>query len=132
MLAAIKAANRHRHAPLAAAVPWCSDADDDGHAAWEETVAARDCDPALVVELRSDLEHLRDYCARNLSPLEREVLDQHSAGHGLTAIASAVGRQVKAVDNALQRTRRKLDVYRAAGRRGRLTARRTGTGKVLY
>lgn len=45
---------------------------------------------------------------RELSPFEREVLGQYLEGLSYAEIARATGRPSKAVDNAVQRIRRKL------------------------
>jgi RNA polymerase sporulation-specific sigma factor len=51
--------------------------------------------------------------AANLSDLEVEVLTRYVAGASYETIAEEVGRHVKAVDNALQRIKRKLSQHLA-------------------
>ena len=114
MISAIKAASRHKHATLTRAVPLSAPADDDETMTVGDRVQSNDLDPADQVLCWVDLEQLRDYCAQHLSALEREVLSRYSRGDCYAEIAEAVGRHVKAVDNALQRTKRKLELYTRA------------------
>ena len=51
--------------------------------------------------------------AANLSELEVEVLTRYVNGASYEVIAEDVGRHVKAVDNALQRVKRKLTIHLA-------------------
>ncbi len=111
---AVRAAARHKHSTLTWAVPLDVPTDDVDQQLGDRLVAPG-ADPADHVVSRDDLRALRSFCAENLSALEREVLALHSQGEGHAAIAAAVGRHRKAVDNALQRTRRKLEEYARGG-----------------
>lgn len=111
MISAIKSASRHKHATLTRAVPLSALVDDDEYLTVADRVMSPDADPADQVMCWVDLEQLRDYCAEHLSALEQEVLSRYSRGDCYADIAEAVGRHVKAVDNALQRTKRKLELY---------------------
>ena len=48
---------------------------------------------------------------RILSPLEQEVVNLYLEGKSYIEIAQHLNRQVKSVDNALQRVKRKLEQY---------------------
>ncbi len=97
---AIRSANRDKHLPLNASLSWESEAAVPAMpapASPEEMVIARE-------ESLEGLERMR----QSLSPLERKVLDHYLDGLSYEEIARAVGKDVKGVDNAVQRIRRKL------------------------
>lgn len=112
LITAIKAANRKKHAPLNTSVPIGPLRHDDGGDGPEEDPALRCADPYSdpldrIVAMESGAA-TRDLMARELSELEIEVVTRHLAGLSYEAIAEELGRHVKAVDNALQRVKRKL------------------------
>ena len=57
---------------------------------------------------RENMERLQEEIWKLLSPMEKKILRSYLEGESYTAIASALGRSPKSVDNALQRIRRKL------------------------
>ena len=108
LLSAVKSASRLKHIPLNSGVSLDSLLSDEAQIAPsastelfrrspEEQVLARENEEELYVSLRS--------C---LSKLEREVLDRFLDGLSYGEIAAATGKDEKAVDNAVQRIRRKL------------------------
>lgn len=74
----------------------------------EELTDSASADPALLVQERESAERLRRVLAERLTPLEREVLSHRMVGHTYEQTARALGVDKKAVDNAIQRLRRKL------------------------
>lgn len=74
----------------------------------EELTDGASADPALLVQERESAERLRRVLAERLTPLEREVLSHRMVGHTYEQTARALGVDKKAVDNAIQRLRRKL------------------------
>lgn len=97
---AVRSANRDKHRPLNSSVSWESDPaapELTTPESPEEMVIARE-------EHHEGLERIR----QTLSPLERRVLDHYLDGLSYEEIARATGRDVKSVDNAVQRIRRKL------------------------
>ena len=57
---------------------------------------------------RENLEQLKSAIDKQLSPLEKQVLDLYLTGMGYVQIARVLGRDEKSTDNALQRIRGKL------------------------
>lgn len=79
-------------------------------AEWAEFSGQGQADPAQLVVQQEDTNHLLLYLRRMLTPLEYEVLMRHLAAYSYEEIAKQCHVHVKAVDNALQRVRRKLAV----------------------
>ncbi|CAN5154933.1 RNA polymerase sporulation sigma factor SigH [soil metagenome] len=114
VITAVNAATRHKHAPLNSYVSLhgSTGGDGDDH---EPELADRITDvgqdPADRVASTSDLEQLKAFCLEVLSDLETEVLVRYVAGETYHAIAADLGRHTKAIDNAVQRIKRKLESY---------------------
>jgi len=70
-------------------------------------------DPASRVISTDELESLVDMLGSTLSPLESDVLAAFMSGDSYEAIAARAGCDPKAVDNALQRVKRKIEQHRA-------------------
>lgn len=96
---AVRSAAREKHMALNAAVPWEEQetSTGQGHENPEDVVIAQEA-------WREEMARL----GRELSPFEREVLGQYLDGSSYREIALATGKPPKAVDNAVQRIRRKL------------------------
>ncbi len=118
IISAVKGANRRKHAPLNAYVSLTgpvSQEDEDG-LEYRDKIADEGMDPIHTITEQGDLERLRTFCAEVLSDLETEVLVRYVAGDSYADIADALGRHAKAIDNALQRIKRKLESYVAEQR----------------
>ena len=115
IMTAIKTANRHKHLPLNASVsldaPVHSESAD--HSVGDTLVAPTISDPAEVIISAEEIEAIRDTMRRNLTELESEVLRLYMAGKSYEEIAAVLGNHVKSIDNALQRTKRKLEKHLA-------------------
>ena len=115
IITAVKTATRRKHAPLNSYVslhlPVCCS--DEPESEMIDTVAAAADDPADSVVSRHELAVLCEYFGSALSPLEAEVLERYLAGDSYAEIAVALGRHTKAIDNALQRIKRKVEGYLA-------------------
>lgn len=115
IISAVKSATRHKHGPLNRSVSLDLPAgdDDEGSEGSAATVADRVAvdlhDPAESVVHRDELSELRARFGEVLSELEADVLRRYVAGHTYQEIAEALNRQVKSIDNALQRIKRKVD-----------------------
>lgn len=64
--------------------------------------------PSSILIDMENVERLNDLIEKNLSELEKEVFDQYIKGFTYTEISSYLSIEEKAVDNAIQRIRRKL------------------------
>jgi len=116
MMTAIKTACRQKHQPLNRYVSlWgIRVIDDPSERLVEELFDQRVPDPAdEVVNLEGQVA-MRAALADLLSALEVDVLRLHLDGCSYQEISDHLGRQVKAVDNALQRIKRKLEAHLAA------------------
>ena len=113
VITAIKGANRRKHAPLNAYVSLTGSVshEDDSDMEYRERIADDGQDPIHKITSATDLDQLRSFCAEVLSDLETEVLVRYVSGESYSDIAVELGRHAKAIDNALQRVKRKLEQY---------------------
>jgi RNA polymerase sporulation-specific sigma factor len=112
MISAVKSATRMKHSPLNGYLSLSrpAGADEEGERLLSDILAAKGlCDPCELVIGALDAESIRTGMAGALSPLETDVLRLYVAGHSYDEIASELGRHAKAVDNALQRIKRKIE-----------------------
>jgi RNA polymerase sporulation-specific sigma factor len=119
IITAVKAAARQKHVPLNSylSIDVPSAEDDAGNSLRESVAAQQRFQPEEMLlgrELRSEV---RRHISRELSALEAEALLRYIDGQAYHDIARALGRQVKQIDNALQRAKKKM------GRNLRLAAR---------
>ncbi len=113
LLTAIKAASRKKHGPLNSYVSISSPVPapgEDGVVA-AELPAGASADPAELVISAERIQALQRHFDEALSDLEIEVLHLFVDGKTYVEIATMLDRQVKSVDNALQRIKRKLDSH---------------------
>jgi RNA polymerase sporulation-specific sigma factor len=111
IMTAIKTACRQKHQPLNRYVSlWgLGMVDDPSERQVEELFDQRVPDPADEVVSLEGQAALRAALAALLSGLEVDVLRLHLDGCSYQEISDRLGRHVKAVDNALQRIKRKVE-----------------------
>ena len=111
IMTAIKGACRQKHQPLNRYVSlWgLRVIDDPSERLVEELFDQRVPDPADEVVSLEGQAAMRAALATMLSSLEVDVLRLHLDGCSYQEISDRLGRHTKAVDNALQRIKRKLD-----------------------
>jgi RNA polymerase sporulation-specific sigma factor len=112
VMSAIRAASRQKHGPLNSYVSFSGPGpeDSDGKITVAmDTPARSHSDPAESVIARERLRALQRHVESTLSNLETQVLQLRVEGRGQTEIAKHLQRHAKAVDNALQRVRRKVE-----------------------
>lgn len=111
IITAIKAATRQKHIPLNSYVslnkPMYTEEAD--RTLIDVLSAARVSDPEEAVIGQETYTSMEEQLRTSLSPFEREVLTLYLDGRSYAEIASMVSRQQKAVDNALQRVKHKLE-----------------------
>ena len=101
ILTAIKLANRGKHSPLNNYISTDNNFDDlSGNASPEDILISREGKIQLELTLKEEL-----------SKLEYEVLSSYLIGKPYAEIARELGRDGKAIDNALQRIRKKINKY---------------------
>ncbi len=115
IITAIKTSTRQKHLALnqyvsiSAARPT-----DDGELEVERLLEAHNvADPADCVVDGERIDGLRQRLGRVLSVLEVDVLRLYVEGRSYQEIGAELGRHVKAIDNALQRVKRKLELQLA-------------------
>lgn len=112
IITAVKSSTRHKHSPLNGYVSLSRPAgsEDEGERLLSDIIAAREiCDPAEIVIGAWEAEFIRGGVVEALSPFEHEVLRLYTSGQSYQQIADQLDRHTKAVDNALQRVKRKLE-----------------------
>lgn len=98
MYTAVQASGRKKHAPLNSYVSL-----DEG------TELLTEQNPEDLVIDQENLESRYDQIHRRLSDMEKLVLELYLEGKTYMQIASVIGKNEKAVDNTIQRLKKKLD-----------------------
>ena len=113
---AIKLANRKKHIPLNTSlslhneVPSGSstDANQPQETYLDKLPDRQINDPEALFLGREAYNDIGEFIRQSLSPLEYDVLMLHMNGKSHSEIAEATGRNKKAIDNTIQRIRRKI------------------------
>ena len=93
---AVKASARRKNAPIAQCVPM------------EDDWVASDFNPEDLLILRDDRREFRQKMSKALSDFEFKVTSMYMDGMSCSEICEATGKSGKSVDNAIQRSKRKL------------------------
>lgn len=112
ILSAVKTSTRRKHTPLNEYISLNSPTPDSdgGERVLADIVAARElCDPAEIVIDAWRTDTLRSGVLDTLSPFERRVLSLYVAGLSYQRMSEMLSRHPKAIDNALQRIKRKME-----------------------
>ncbi|MCL5987023.1 MAG: RNA polymerase sporulation sigma factor SigH [Actinobacteria bacterium] len=114
IITAIKGATRQKHLPLNQYVSLSKslDHEDDSNSSLDDIISeSYICDPIDLLITHEEIGDIK-YCFNELlSKLEATVLSLYMDGNTYHDIAGKMDRQVKSIDNALQRVKRKLDTY---------------------
>ena len=110
VLTAVRSGTRLKHAPLNSSVSLDQpvEAGYQGVSLGDLLPAAQSADPAATVVSADEMRALQRHFDEVLSDLEQQVLRHHMDGRSYDEIAAVLQRHVKAVDNALQRIKRKI------------------------
>ncbi len=113
---AVKASGRKKHIPLNTYVSLYEEKRDDDEGG--RTVEVQDMlrasdttEPEQIVLSNEKSEELERAIEQELSPFERNVLELYVTGMSYSDIADVLGKNEKAMDNAIQRIRGKLKKY---------------------
>lgn len=110
ILSAVKKASRQKHSPLNSYVSLSGNAfDNDGVAVGDIIDSGRGEDPEKIVIERESVSGLEGKINNALSPLEMKVLLSYLNGSSYKETADLLNKDVKAVDNAMQRIKKKLE-----------------------
>lgn len=111
ILTAIKTATRQKHQPLNSYVSFDRPKDDDPARTVGDTIADEEnVDPLQHMVASAEVGRLRQIFSEILSELESDVLRLYVEGRSYQEIAELLDRQVKSIDNAIQRIKRKLEL----------------------
>ena len=114
IITAIKGATRQKHLPLNQYISLSKtmDREDDSNSSLDDILPeSYVCDPVDLLITHEEIGDIK-YCFNELlSKLETTVLSLYMDGNTYQDIAGKMDRQVKSIDNALQRVKRKLDTY---------------------
>lgn len=116
VITAIKTATRQKHQPLNQYVSMSVTraAEDGAERSLEESLPGpADADPLNRLIAAEGVAAMRSSMAGRLSDLEVQVLTLYVDGRSYQEIGDQLGRHTKAIDNALQRIKRKLDEHLA-------------------
>ncbi len=109
MMTAIKRATRKKHQPLNSYFSLCRPvAGSDGHFFSESFVSGLQWDPLECLLAAERARTVKQITRDRLSRLELTVLRGYAGGKSYQDIALQLNCEVKAVDNALQRAKRKV------------------------
>ena len=114
---AVTASSRKKHLPLNTAISLSRPVREENGEEREENLldcleADASSNPEEYLISREEIERLEEKIEKELSPLERQVLELHLTGLGYVEIAHVLNRDEKSTDNALQRIRTKLKKWR--------------------
>lgn len=114
MYTAVQASRRQKHIPLNTYISLNAtagrndDRNEDDIALVNILTLKSDQSPEEMVIDKENVEQLEKTIEKELSGLEKQVLDLYLTGMSYTQIAKVLGRDEKSTDNALQRIKNKL------------------------
>ncbi len=115
MYSAIKALSRKKHTPLNSYISIYASREDSEAGSDVSLEELLESDANLIPEQyvldQENLKILEENIDKELSELERQVLDLYITGMSVKNIAKVLGRDEKSTDNAMQRVRTKLKKY---------------------
>jgi RNA polymerase sporulation-specific sigma factor len=113
IITAIKRATRLKHSPLNTSVSLSRPiSDKDPAKTLEETLSSNsNTDPEALFLLKEDMDYIEGNGADIFSDLELSVWNEYLQGKTYLEISEITGKSSKAIDNAIQRTKRKLELY---------------------
>ncbi|WP_438313591.1 RNA polymerase sporulation sigma factor SigH [Sporosarcina sp. FA9] len=113
IITAIKTATRQKHIPLNTSISLDRPvyAEDSDRTLLDMVAGPVLDDPEGLIIHREDFSHMEKEMNKVLSGLEKQVLALYLEGQSYQEISDELNRQVKSVDNALQRIKRKLERY---------------------
>ena len=112
ILTAVKTASRRKHQPLNDSVSLSTPVDETGGGTLEESLGGDMASNPEAVFMENTLSSLlTDENSTLFSSMERKVLKEYLEGKKYPEIAQSLGKSYKAVDNAMQRIRKKINEY---------------------
>jgi len=113
IITAIKTATRQKHIPLNSYISLNKPVYDEesDRTLMDMLSESSISDPEELMINREDFNNIEEKMEEVLSELELEVLGSYLQGKSYFEISKDLNRQVKSIDNALQRIKRKLEKY---------------------
>ena len=113
IITAIKSATRQKHIPLNFYVSLNKPVyEEESERTLEDMISGNKAtDPMELFIGREDMDIMESKIGEVLSELEMEVLMSYIDGRTYQEIAEELNRDIKSIDNALQRVKRKLERY---------------------
>lgn len=109
LITVIKTSNRQKNIPLNSSFSLNISAynDNEDMSVLEVLESKTVEDPLETIIKREHFENIEDRIEKNLSQFEKNVLNKYIQGQSYSDIANSLDTQVKSVDNAIQRIRKK-------------------------
>lgn len=115
IISAIKGANRQKHQILNESVSLSireEDGGEDGQPLSERLASqSSETDPEAMMLMKEVVEYLKADQKKMFSPLERRVWKEMLKGKNYREIALTIRKSPKTVDNAMQRIKKKIQVF---------------------
>lgn len=113
IITAIKTATRQKHLPLNSYVSLSNPMfEGDSQGSLEEILlGGPEADPEHLIISKENTEFLNDKLNEALSELEKSVLSLYLEGKSYQEIAEILEKPPKAIDNALQRVKKKMERF---------------------
>lgn len=113
IITAIKQASRRKHSPLNTSISLNKPlSEENAEDTLEETLrAGSSSEPEAQLMLKDVVEAIITNEGKIFSPFEMQVWNEYLQGRDYKEIAKALGKSSKAVDNAIQRTKKKILTY---------------------
>lgn len=113
IITAIKTATRQKHIPLNSSISLDRPVftEDSERTLLDMLSGPIHDDPEDLIIHKENFKYLEEEMNKVLSPLEKQVLALYLDGRTYQEISLELNRQIKSVDNALQRIKRKLEQY---------------------
>ena len=113
MITAIKTATRQKHIPLNSYISLNKPVyDEESERTLLDIIATSIVtDPEELIISKEELKHIESKMNELLSDLELQVVEYYLNGKSYQYIADKLKRDVKSIDNALQRVKRKLEKH---------------------
>ncbi|MFA7673007.1 MAG: sigma-70 family RNA polymerase sigma factor [Clostridia bacterium] len=114
MISAIRGANRKKHKILNEYVSLSGAKNEDNEPVEGDVDLPDDeYDPERIFYEEENFAELKDDLGSHMSGLEKSILDMLIEGHTMTFMCNKLGKDRKAIDNGLQRVKRKVrDILR--------------------
>lgn len=111
MYTAVEASRRKKHAPLNSYISLYDDSGTDGVVLAEVLTGEEDENPEHLLIARENIQQKLDALSSKLSKMEKQVFDYMLEGLNYRQIAEKMGKTPKAIDNAIQRMKNKVEEF---------------------